>query len=71
MDRAWLIIKQNYVIAKVLWDGVTPWSYPYPHDLMIEDTIGNVSVGSWYESSEGIFYIPLSTPPDLPEELQS
>lgn len=61
----WLIIKQNYVIDRVVWDGVTPWSYPYPHDYMLEDVDDNGSPGDWYEASEGILYRPLKTPPDF------
>ena len=70
MNRYWAIIKGGYVIARVVWDGVTPWQYPYPYDLMIEDTNQNVGIGSWYDPVEGVFYLPLSTPPDLPPELQ-
>jgi hypothetical protein len=68
--KYWLIIKDNYVINKVTWDGVTPWTYPMPHDSIMEDTDFNAGIGDWYEASEGIFYRPLSTPPDVPEELQ-
>lgn len=62
----WAIIKSNYVIDVVIWDGNTPYQYPGNHDLMIEDTTENVGYGDWYESSEKIFYSPLSTPPDFP-----
>jgi hypothetical protein len=67
--KYWLIIKDNYVINKVTWDGVTPWTYPMPHDSIMEDTDFNAGIGDWYEATEGIFYRPLSTPPDVPEEL--
>jgi hypothetical protein len=36
----------------------------------MEDTDFKAGIGDWYEASEGIFYRPLSTPPDVPEELQ-
>jgi len=62
----WLVIKNNYVIAVVEWDGVTSYSYPYPHDSMMEDKNIIVNIGDWYETSEGIFYRPLKTPPDFP-----
>jgi hypothetical protein len=65
----WCIIKGGYVIAKIIWDGVTPYEYPYPYDLMVQDVNENVSIGSWYELTENIFYLPLSTPPDFPPEL--
>lgn len=39
------------------------------NDLIIEDINNNVGIGDWYEEVEGIFYKPLSIPPDLPDEL--
>jgi hypothetical protein len=65
MERIWVLIKNNYVIYRYVWDGVTPHTPPYEYDLILEDINQNVSVGDWYETSEGIFYRPLSTPPDL------
>lgn len=62
----WLMLKSNYVIDIILWDGVTPYDYPHDYDTMIEDTAYNISVGDWYEASENVFYHPLSTPPDFP-----
>ena len=62
----WAVIKSNYVIDVVVWDGVTPWQYPGEHDSLIEENTENVGYGDWYESSEGVFYRPLSTPPDFP-----
>jgi hypothetical protein len=62
----WLVIKDNYVIGGVTWDGVTPYSYPYPHDYMIEDKDIIANIGDWYETSEKIFYRPLTIPPDFP-----
>ena len=64
--RYWFIIKSNYVIDYVVWDGVTPWTYPYPYDLIKEDLNPGPGVGDWYEASEDIFYRPLTTPPDYP-----
>lgn len=63
--RYWLVIKNNYVIDYIVWDGQTPWSYPAPYDFLLEDTFG-AGIGDWYEPSEKIFYRPLSTPPDYP-----
>jgi hypothetical protein len=65
--KKWLIIKSNYVIDVIMWDGITPYVYPFPYDMMIEDlTYDTVGVGDWYESTEDIFYRPLKTPPDFP-----
>jgi hypothetical protein len=65
--RYWLVIKDNYVIDYVVWDGVTPYVYPFPHDLLKEDIDRIAGIGDWYEMSEDIFYRPLGkTPPDFP-----
>lgn len=69
MERYWLVIKDGYVINRVTWDGITNWEYPFPHDLVIEDINNNVGIGDWYDEADGIFYKPLSIPPDWPEEL--
>jgi hypothetical protein len=59
------IIKNNYVVARVVADP--GYVYPHPHDLQLEDPQGNTHVGDWYEASEGIFYRPINgTPPDFP-----
>lgn len=62
----WAVIKSNYVIDVIIWDGITPWRYPGDHDLLIEDPEEMLGYGDWYESAEGIFYRPLKTPPDFP-----
>jgi len=63
----WLVIKNNYVIDAIVWDGVTSYAYPFSHDYLKEDTQGVAGVGDWYESSEDIFYRPIGkTPPDFP-----
>lgn len=62
----WLILKSNYVIDVVIWDGVTPWQYPGQYDIMMQDTSYSIGIGDWYETSEGVFYRPLSIPPDYP-----
>jgi hypothetical protein len=62
----WAIIKSNYVIDVVIWDGVTPWQYPGDYDIMVEENTENAGYGDWYELSEKIFYRPLSPPPDFP-----
>lgn len=67
----WLIIKSNYVIDSIQWNPEQSPDYQWggEYDLMIEDLVGNVGIGDWYEEVEGIFYKPLSTPPDWPEEI--
>jgi hypothetical protein len=62
----WVILKNNYVIDAIEWDGMTQYQYPYSHDVMKEDTEGIVNIGDWYETSEDIFYRPTKTPPDFP-----
>ena len=65
--KRWLILKANYVIDVILWDGLTSYTYPFPHDTMMEDPTGEaVGIGDWYESTEGVYYRPLETPPDFP-----
>lgn len=66
--KYWCVIKNNYVIDYIMWDGVTPYTYPFPHDSIKEDTEGSASIGDWYETSEKIFYRPLKTPPDFPTQ---
>ena len=67
--RKWVILKDNYVIAAIIWDGESEYTYPEPHDKMIEDIEQNIGLGMWYEEEEDSFYMPMSKPPDLPEEL--
>jgi hypothetical protein len=62
------IIRGGYVINVIEADP--EYVYPHPHDLAIEDPTENIGPGHYYEASEGIFYLPMSTPPDLPAELQ-
>jgi hypothetical protein len=66
MKKIWCVLKDNWVIDRVLWDGITPWEYPSPYDIIIEDTDESLAIGDWYEQVEGIFYRPLKTPPDYP-----
>jgi hypothetical protein len=67
MEKQYAIIKQNYVIDKITWDQqmYPDYVYFFSYDSMIEDINENINIGDWYESSEKIFYRPLSTPPDL------
>jgi hypothetical protein len=64
-----VIIKNNYVIDRIVADS--DFVYPHPHDLMIEDSDTNIYIGDWYEEEEGIFYRPVNAiPPDVPDELK-
>jgi hypothetical protein len=67
-----LIIKENYVIQRIMLDPEqsSEYVYPFDHDLMIEDAKQSVSIGDWYEEVEGLFYRPIGIPPDWPKELQ-
>ncbi len=66
--KNWLVIKNNYVIDHIVWDGITPYTYSFPHDFLKENIDGMAGIGDWYETSEDIFYRPLGkTPPDFPE----
>ena len=65
----WLIIKNNYVIAKIVWNCLGPCPYPGSYDKLIQDVNESVGVGYWYEETENMFYVPIGTPPDYPEEL--
>lgn len=64
-----VIIKDNYVIDRIVADS--DFVYPYPHDLMIEDKDLTIYIGDWYEEAEGIFYRPINAiPPDVPDEIK-
>jgi hypothetical protein len=69
--KKWLIIKDNYVINAIIWDGVTEYQYPDPYDQMIEDPEQIVNIGTWYEEAENLFYSPTGVPVDWPIELLS
>jgi hypothetical protein len=62
----WLVLKDNYIINNIEWDGITPYTYPFPHDFLMNGENTPAGIGDWYESSEDIFYRPLTTPPDFP-----
>lgn len=71
MDKIYVVIKSNYVIDRIYWNPQTypDYQYPFEHDLFLEDINQNINIGDWYDSAEGIFYRPLSTPPDWPPVL--
>jgi len=66
MSKQYLVMRSNYVIGIITWDGTTPYNYPDPYDQLIEDIWEYVNIGDWYESAEGVFYRPMTTPPDYP-----
>lgn len=71
MNVSLLIIRNNYVINRIVIaeEDVPNFTYPLAHDLQIVDTNLNVHIGDWYEEAEGLFYRPIGTPLDWPEEL--
>ena len=71
MEKQWAIIRGGYVVDVVLWDqeNAPAWVYPGQHDAIVESPNDRVMIGDWYEADEGIFYRPITAPPDLPAEL--
>lgn len=37
------IVKNNKIIDTCLWDGVTPWVYPFAHDVVLSEKHPDVS----------------------------
>lgn len=70
-QRYWAVIRNGYVIERIIWDGISNWQYPHPHDFLIEDKDENLGIGDWYEESENIFYRPIGIPVDVPLEIMS
>jgi len=65
------VIKDNYVINRIVVDTDVPYTYPFAHDKVIDDTNYQFAVGDWYEEAEDIMYRPIGgIPPDWPSELQ-
>ena len=64
-----VIVKSNYVVDRIMADA--SFTYPHPHDVMLEDIGACIHIGDWYEEAEGIFYRPINAiPPDVPDELK-
>lgn len=57
----YVIIKDNYVINAIVWDGETPYEYPFEHDLMLLDELQSVSIGDYYDQTDGTFWRPVPT----------
>lgn len=71
-NKIFVVIKDNYVINRIVVaeaDAAT-YTYPLPHDLLLEDVDLNLYIGDWYEEAEGIFYRPIGNPEDWPDELK-
>lgn len=65
--KKWAIITGNEVINTVLWDGVTEWEYPFPHDEMVEVT-DELRIGiGWWKDEQGVWNEPIPIP--NPEEV--
>lgn len=56
----WYITKDNEVINGIIWDGVTPFEYPFPHDEIIQSD--ELQIGM-KRTENGIWYMP--EPPPL------
>ena len=71
MNIVLLIIRSNYVINRVVVaeSDADTYVYPLPHDLQLVDENLNVFIGDFYDADEELFYRPIGTPPDWPEEL--
>lgn len=52
----YLVIKDNYVINTIIWDGVTPYTYPEPHDLLLQDIAETVGIGDYYDPTDNTFW---------------
>jgi hypothetical protein len=52
----YLVIKDNYVINTIIWDGVTPYTYPEPHDQLLPDVAETVGIGDYYDSTDNTFW---------------
>jgi len=65
------VVKENYVINIIIWDGVEPTIYDDDVDItLLAEPDGNVGVGYRYNTSQEIFYLVLNNiEADLPEEL--
>lgn len=63
------IIKNNYVVSRIVADDIKYVVYPFEYDLIIEDAEGSTHIGDWYEEDEKLFYRPVGIPPDWPDKL--
>jgi hypothetical protein len=71
MSKILLVVHNNYVVNRIVVNDEDFDNYVYPlsHDFTIEDTNSNIYIGDWYEASEGLFYRPIGTPNDWPQEI--
>lgn len=54
--KRYVIIYQNKIVNAVLWDGVTTWNYPFPHNEVIQsDTL---QIGMIKENDEWVMPLP-------------
>jgi hypothetical protein len=45
----WAVMLNGVCIAKIVWDGVTPYNYPGPHDEMIWDPDNAIAVEEYQD----------------------
>jgi hypothetical protein len=50
--KRYAIIKDNQVIDSILWNGEGQWSYPRPHDQVIESDV--LKIGMYKEGEEWV-----------------
>ena len=43
-DTYWAVMKDGECIAKVVWDGQTDYTFPWPHDELVEDPNNSIRV---------------------------
>lgn len=51
----WLVLKDNYVIDRVVWDGITSWTYPFGYSELIEDVSDERGITDIYDPITGTF----------------
>ena len=52
----WAVMKNGVCIAKVVWDGMAEYRYPFPHDELVHDpdnTIPVVNTDAPIEAEQG------------------
>ena len=64
----WAVIKDNYVIDYIIWDGVSSYTYPFPYDYLKQDNNNIAAIGDWYNEVTDTYYRPVSKGADYIEE---
>ena len=61
--KRYVIIYQNKIITSVMWDGVTAWNYPFPHDEVVQSD--ELQIGMIKEGD--VWVMP---PPPIVEDIE-